>query len=103
MTAHRHVVYRAYDRAGRLLYVGMTQHLHRRMLGHATSAWLPFMDRLDVQHFQGYVGAAYAEARAIRAEAPLFNLRGRTERPADIRAACREYVRQQSAAMDVAA
>lgn len=102
MTAQPHVLYRAYDKHDRLLYVGITKQLHRRMLGHAASAWRPFMDRVESEEFGGYVGAAYAEARAIREESPLFNLRGRVEKPADIRAACQDYARTWFAG-DVAA
>lgn len=73
-----HVVYRAFDAEGSLLYVGCTSSLTKRSDQHARgSAWWPYMARIEHRAYATYAQARFAETLAIRTESPLFNLRGR--------------------------
>lgn len=92
MTAHPHVVYRVYDAADRLLYVGRTSNLRKRLIQHKrTAAWFPFHARVEQTPYPGFVGAALAEIKAIRDEHPLFNRDDRTTKPAAIDADVADY------------
>ncbi|WP_205327017.1 GIY-YIG nuclease family protein [Glycomyces sp. YM15] len=72
-----HTVYRCFDAAGDLLYVGMTKDLQQRMKAHqARSRWWDEFDHCAEAQFIGRRAAAIAEALAIRDEAPKFNRRG---------------------------
>lgn len=70
----RTVLYRFYDRAGALLYVGISNDPHRRWAAHERdSEW---WDRIAVTHTEWHASrtaAEGAEAEAIRREMPLFN------------------------------
>jgi predicted GIY-YIG superfamily endonuclease len=68
------VVYRAYNRQGRLLYVGMTGNLYRRMQTHRKeSKWWRYCRCVVERHFDSRQAAAVAERAAIREEHPIFN------------------------------
>lgn len=72
----RFVMYRCYDADDRLLYVGATSSLADRLEDHRNQAeWFTAHSRLRVQVFGDYADALAAERAAIRAEAPLFNVR----------------------------
>jgi len=74
-----HVVYRAYDGADRLLYVGCTNDIDARMKSHHTSSpWAVYMARFATEVFETRADAESAEARAIAEEHPRWNLVGRS-------------------------
>jgi hypothetical protein len=68
-------VYRYYDAAGRLLYVGATGSGYYRAHGHARSgaAWWPLVARGEFEHFATMAEAYSAELRQIVQLSPLFN------------------------------
>lgn len=77
MSAH---VYRAFDASGRLLYVGCTVELESRLKAHSSSAqWWLFHDRVESEWFSSHDVALEAEAAAIHAEHPRWNMQGRSE------------------------
>lgn len=72
----RTAVYRLYDAAGDLLYVGATQSPRARFQHHAThKAWWPEVHKDDVQWHPDRAEALRAEAVAIREETPRYNTR----------------------------
>ena len=67
-------VYRHYDDAGALLYVGMSMRPDRRTKDHRRSAaWWPQLATIKLEHYQSEIEAQLAEQDAIRAEAPRHN------------------------------
>jgi len=69
-------LYRAYDAADRLLYVGITGHLARRMAGHErSSAWYPECARVATTDYPSRALAGHYEDEAISAERPMHNVR----------------------------
>lgn len=74
------IVYRTYDRNGLLLYVGCTvQQIEMRLRGHANnSPWWPFYDHVETVEFPTHREALAAEAEAIAAEHPRWNVRDRS-------------------------
>lgn len=67
-------LYRYYDFAGVLLYVGITKDPAMRDAQHAKSSpWHALTSRRSVEWFDGRAEADAAERNAIRDEAPLFN------------------------------
>lgn len=80
-----HYVYRCYDAAGRLLYVGCTFHVKSRLAAHRhgsgaakASRWLQVtMAAYEVEGpYPTKEAGLAAEAAAIRTEQPLFNRQG---------------------------
>lgn len=68
-------VYRAYDAHERLLYVGMSAFLASRMREHKRSkSWWQDVARVTASFYDDRRDAYRAETRAIRAEAPLYNV-----------------------------
>lgn len=71
----RPVVYRCYDAAGVLLYIGSTINVDQRMEAHlGTSFWRERVARVRIQIASDELAARRMEAAAIRAENPRFNL-----------------------------
>jgi hypothetical protein len=71
-------LYRHFDAAGELLYVGCTGNVIRRTEQHeAQSPWLPEVATITVEHFASGSEALAAEEAAIRAENPKYNVRGK--------------------------
>jgi hypothetical protein len=67
-------VYRHFNAAGDLLYVGVSNGFTRRQRVHARSAhWFPEISRIEIERFPTYEAACEAESRAIRSESPLYN------------------------------
>lgn len=67
-------VYRYYDPAGILLYVGITSRGTARNREHnATKDWWPFVTRQEVEHYPTRDEAAHREVALIRAHRPPFN------------------------------
>lgn len=70
-------VYRAYDDAGTLLYVGCAVNVEKRMAQHRrTAAWYADMARTETVEYPSRGLALAAEAEAIRAEHPAYNVSG---------------------------
>jgi hypothetical protein len=70
-------VYRMYDSAGRLLYIGQSISLAERLGGHrAGSEWWPDVRTIRVEPHADLLAARSAESAAIRAERPIHNRSG---------------------------
>ncbi len=68
-------VYRAYDDAGALLYVGATRNKRQRMSAHeGSSVWWARSIRIDFRDYEDAARADRVEARAIRLLRPEFNV-----------------------------
>jgi len=71
-------LYRHFDAAGDLLYVGCSSNAIRRTEQHEAQAhWFPDVATITVQHFASVSEALSAEKAAIRAEGPKYNVRGK--------------------------
>lgn len=78
-----HWVYRVFDAAGDLLYVGLTAKPETRMANHRCRAkWWGLAVRIDWQTYPDRATAEQIEADAIFDERPRFNLRGKVTRGA---------------------
>ena len=67
-------VYLAYDREGRLLYVGITLGFRSRMGTHrASSEWWPETTRLEVEHYPDRRAALARESEVIGTLVPPYN------------------------------
>lgn len=70
------VLYRAYDRLGQLLYIGITDDLRNRFYGHRNaSKWYPLTARRKVRKYETRERAEAVEIRAIRLLRPKMNAR----------------------------
>lgn len=76
--ARRAAVYCAYDKAGMLLYVGMSVSPRTRMYQHAanTGWWKLLVARTEVTWFDSQMAASNAERQAIELGQPKMNHRG---------------------------
>lgn len=69
-------LYRHFDAAGRLLYVGISNDTLRRLCQHKDrSHWFHSISRVDVQWLDSRELALAAEAMAIRTEKPEHNIK----------------------------
>lgn len=69
-----HVLYRQYDAAGDLLYIGITNEWDRRAGEHGRlSPWWSEVARVTHESFPDRASAMQAEKAAIRSEDPVFN------------------------------
>ncbi len=69
-------LYRMYDQHNHLLYVGVTNHIDRRMQQHAKDkAWWPQVWDIQFEAFQDRLTAEQAEIDAIQSEYPRFNIK----------------------------
>jgi excinuclease UvrABC nuclease subunit len=67
-------VYRHFDSAGVLLYVGCTNTPEKRKAGHRRqSPWFHKVASIETQTFSSRAEALAAETKAISTENPLFN------------------------------
>lgn len=71
-------VYRAYDSAGRLLYIGYTNNPVSRFMSHRSqgSTWLPYAASVSWEPHSTRRAGLAAESAAIEAERPPYNERG---------------------------
>lgn len=70
----RTALYRLFDAAGELLYIGIAYHPSKRFAEHATSkAWWPQVARREVEWVDSRASAEIAERCAIAAERPRHN------------------------------
>lgn len=81
----RHQLYRIRDTHGRLLYIGISFDLARRLGQHADrKPWWPDVATIELEHHENRASVVAAERAAIANEAPLYNVQhnaGRAERP----------------------
>lgn len=71
---YRTALYRLYDEAGVLLYIGISHQPEVRFEQHAKlKEWWPQVARREVEWFDDRPSAAVAEATAIRSEDPEHN------------------------------
>lgn len=72
-------LYRHFDSEGQLLYVGISINALERSLErykqHSGTEWFPSVAKITVTDFQSRDEALEAEAKAIKAEKPKFNIR----------------------------
>ncbi len=74
-------VYRAFDGAGRLLYIGVTKSPHARMRGHeTTSEWWPEMQSVVFEWLPSREAALDLERSLIETLRPPFNVEHHPER-----------------------
>jgi predicted GIY-YIG superfamily endonuclease len=66
-------VYRVYDSADALLYVGVTASPQRRILRHRRAAWWTQAAYIEWEFFVTYGTAVDAERDAILTESPMHN------------------------------
>lgn len=77
-------LYRYFDAAGSLLYVGITSRRTGRSLQHASEkAWWSEVARCEWEHFATREEALHRERLAIANEYPKHNVIGRSDRPDD--------------------
>lgn len=68
-------LYRCFDRAGRLLYVGVSLNPIGRIAQHrGNSRWFEGVARVDIEWLPNRAAAIAAEAVAIARELPLWNV-----------------------------
>lgn len=70
-----HFVYRTFNAAGELLYIGCSRDWQKRLEGHKDSRaeWYPLMVRVKVEGPYNYETARQVERDAIESERSLFN------------------------------
>ena len=69
------VVYRIFNAAGDLLYVGMSGSAIQRAVQHIEKPWGREIATITIQHYATYAQALAEEAIAITAEQPRYNIR----------------------------
>jgi hypothetical protein len=74
--ADMHAVYRMFDHAGRLLYIGMTGQAGQRFGSHSQKVWFPLVSMITLEWHTTHAEAYLAETRAIAAERPRYNVAG---------------------------
>jgi excinuclease UvrABC nuclease subunit len=85
-------VYRAFDSEGRVLYIGQTCNLGRRISDHVCSSWWCDAASITWEHFDSREDALEAERAAIRAERPPHNVVHNPDFTARLEAALRAEV-----------
>lgn len=68
-------VYRLYDDAGSLLYLGSSMHPHLRIMDHHSKPWWPQVARAEVTECGNVFAARAAETRALATEQSVYNRR----------------------------
>ena len=73
-----HTVYRLYDQEGRLIYVGCTHDLYKRLKFHQKHQWwYPQIARIVTETHPSRSAALNAETRIRDTEHPRWNIEGR--------------------------
>ena len=68
-------LYRHYDAAGKLLYVGISEDAGQRLAAHmGVSDWSRQIASITIEHFPTRADALRAEAAAIKLERPTYNV-----------------------------
>lgn len=70
----RHHLYRHFDAAGRLLYVGISLNALQRLLEHDQAPWFDEIVRVEISRYPTRLAALAAERQAIRGEGPAHNI-----------------------------
>jgi hypothetical protein len=83
--ADMHAVYRMFDQAGRLLYIGRSGRAGGRFDQHAEKRRFPLVSLITLEWHATYAAAVLAERRAIAAEKPRYNIAGSPVAPLDRR------------------
>jgi predicted GIY-YIG superfamily endonuclease len=73
MNTERTALYRHFNAAAELLYVGVSISTMRRLAQHQHSPWVHEITRIEIQYFVNHEDALKAEKIAIKKEKPLFN------------------------------
>lgn len=73
-------LYRHYDAAGRLLYVGISLDATVRLQGHRVKSWFDLVSFITIERFSTRTEALTAERDAILKEEPEFNRVYRTSK-----------------------
>lgn len=81
MSLGRHQLYRYYNEADLLLYVGISWNAFSRFHGHKRKAWFSDILKITIQQFPTRKALLLAEHAAIVAEAPQFNIQHSQPRP----------------------
>jgi hypothetical protein len=71
---YRQAVYRCFGGDGRVLYIGTTGRLGRRLAAHAEKIWFLEVCGITLEWYPDEKSATIAERRAIRIEQPKYNL-----------------------------
>lgn len=72
----RTALYRIWDASGRLLYVGISLSVIKRLMDHrTTSEWFEHLDTLRVTWYETRSSALQAETAAIKSECPIYNIK----------------------------
>ena len=66
-------LYRHFDGAGNLLYVGVSHQSLVRLNQHKSSSWFREISRVEIEHCQTREYAEFLEADAISREKPRYN------------------------------
>lgn len=74
MAYKRTCVYRFYDAAGDLLYVGLSMNFEGRVYKHRRKPWWPDVARTEFAWFDDRETAQQAERNAIYYEHPIHNI-----------------------------
>ena len=70
-----HILYRFYDEADQLLYIGITADPGARMVAHShRKTWWSQVRSIKMQNFPNQMQLIRAERQAIKVENPLFNV-----------------------------
>jgi predicted GIY-YIG superfamily endonuclease len=77
--SRRAAVYRLYDAAGALLYIGSSYDPEKRFRDHHRTAWWPRVRRSEQEWHPSRAKAYEVEAAAIWAERPEYNLKSTLE------------------------
>ena len=78
-------LYRAFDTADNLLYVGISSQPSERFRQHrADKPWWVRVARIELMHYPNRAAAVEAERHAIQAEAPAYNMSDRTPGPVEV-------------------
>lgn len=97
----RHALYRMFDAAGTLLYVGLTAHVEARMSQHKVGKeWWPDVANVQLEHFPSREEVARAEREAISSEKPLFNVMHAPRPPRPSRHGSRRATRLRTTQVD---
>ena len=77
-----HVLYRMYDAAGALLYIGITLNIANRLSAHqGEKPWWSDVANIKLEHFADRMAVLTAERTAIMEEAPAYNIHWRRGAP----------------------
>ena len=80
------MLYRHFDSADVLLYVGISSDALRRAAAHGVKPWGAEICRINVEHYPSRSAALQAEKEAIRLERPRYNITHNAPAPAPVTA-----------------